>query len=70
MSPAIENIKVGFWLEKINKEVKVRVFDVTGKTVAEVKEKNVNSGKHIFDIDVTSIAIGVYFIPLPVMVEA
>jgi Secretion system C-terminal sorting domain len=44
--------------------VKVRIFDVTGKEVAEVVNENLSAGKYNYDFDASSLATGVYFYKL------
>jgi hypothetical protein len=44
--------------------VKLKVFDITGREVAQLLNKEYNAGKYIFDFDASNYASGVYFYKL------
>lgn len=63
-NPATENITISYTLEKPNKEVNIKVYDIRGRVVADLKHENVDAGKNSFKINTDGFASGEYIYTL------
>ncbi len=58
-NPFNPTTKIDFGIRKAGK-VQVKVYDMLGREVATLVDKNMNPGKHTVQFDATNLASGVY----------
>jgi len=63
-NPAASNVNFAFSLTKNADNAAIRISDVTGRTVYTQALGKVNAGDHTYNINVSSLNAGLYFIEL------
>ncbi len=59
-NPANESIKIRFGIGKVG-DVSVKLLEMTGREILEQKLGDLSAGEHVATIDISNLAVGLYF---------
>jgi hypothetical protein len=59
-SPANKQINIDYILDK-SSDVKLKIFDLTGRTIYQTSEDNAGAGMHKFNFDIDNLSNGAYY---------
>ena len=60
-NPANESVTLGYYLSA-NENVLIQLFDIRGKGIFALDEKNINAGTHTFQLSTAALSAGIYSI--------
>jgi len=58
-NPANESVTLGYYLS-VNENVLIQLFDISGKEIFALDEKNINAGTHTFQLSTSALSAGIY----------
>ena len=58
-NPANESVTLGYYLSA-NENVLIQLFDISGKEIFALDEKNTNAGTHTFQLSTSALSAGIY----------